>query len=60
MPAKFPRFVTRTALQANCLCGQTFGKLRPDFRVIGILELEWMSQRRFLGRISLPESQIDS
>jgi len=36
MPAKFRRFVTRTALQANCLCGQTFGKLRPDFRVIGI------------------------
>ncbi len=35
MPAKFRRFVTRTALQANCLCGQTFGKLRPDFRVIG-------------------------
>jgi len=34
MPAKFRRFVTRTALQANCLCGQTFGKLRPDFRVI--------------------------
>ena len=27
MPAKFRRFVTRTALQANCLCGQTFGVL---------------------------------
>ncbi len=31
-----------------------------NLRTIYILELEWMSQRRFLGRISLPESQIDS
>ena len=34
MPAKFRRFVTHMALQANYPCGQTFGKLRPDFRVI--------------------------